>query len=330
MTPEDIQKLLETLTPAIEGITDPTIKVVIHQLLHIITEQQKIIVEQHQKIEELEEKLKTNSKNSSTPPSADGFKREKKKKQKKKAKKRKQGGQPGHIGKAREFLPLEKVDLVEKISPPKECSCGALVIPCGKYKRHQVYSIPPIKPFVTEWQLYSGRCCGCGKTCFPDLPPGVPKGMLGLRPLAMIGTLTGDYRMSKRNVVHLFYDFFDIRVSLGSISNAEKIVSESLKAPVEEAKAFIPQQTVVHGDETSHTEKNKKMWTWAFIGNFVAAFVIRPSRSASVVKEFLGEGFQGILNTDRWSAYTWLAAIFRQVCWAHLIRDFRKIYHARS
>lgn len=122
-----------------------------------------------------------------------------------------------------------------------------------------------------------------------------------------------------------FTIFFGIRISLGTVSNGEKIVSAALAKPVEEAKAFIPKQAVVHGDETSHTEKNKKMWTWAFIGSLVAAFVIRPSRGAVVVKDFLGESFQGILNTDRWSAYTWLATLFRQVCWAHLIRDFRKI-----
>lgn len=208
MKPDDIKKTLETLAPAIDAIADPNVKVIINQLLLIIAGQQQIIEEQKQKIEELEEKLKTNSNNSSTPPSADNFNLEKKKKQKKRGKKRKQGGQPGHIGKTRDLLPLEEVDHIEEIRPPKECSCGALVIPTQNYKRHQVHDIPPIKPFVTEWQLYSGRCCGCEKTCFAELPPGIPRGMLGLRPLAMIGTLTGDYRMSKRNVAHLFYDFF--------------------------------------------------------------------------------------------------------------------------
>lgn len=316
---EDIEQKLEDLNPAIEAITDPSVREIISLLLTIVFEQKKVI-------EDLEEKLKTNSKNSGLPPSSDGLKKEKlKKKQKKGKNKRRQGGQPGHVGKARDLLPLEEVDHIEVVNPPKECLCGGLVIPTPDYRRHQTYDLPLIKPLVTEWQLYSARCCRCGKKHCADLPPGVPKGMLGLRPLAMIGTLTGDYRMSKRNVTFLLEDFFGIRVSLGTVSNAEKIVSHALEQPVEEAKSFIPQQSVVHGDETSHAECAKKMWTWAFIAERVAAFVIRPSRGSQVVKDFLGEAFQGILNTDRWSAYAWLAAIFRQVCWAHLIRDFQKI-----
>jgi hypothetical protein len=77
-----------------------------------------------------------------------------------------------------------------------------------------------------------------------------------------------------------------------------------LEKSVEEAKNFIPKQSVVHGDETSHAEKGQKMWTWVFIAAQVAAFIIRPSRGAQVVKDFLGEAFQGTLNTDRWSAYS--------------------------
>ena len=97
MKQEDIKNMLESLSPAIEAIADPNIKMIISQLLFIISEQQKIIKEQRQTIETLEEKLKTNSKNSSTPPSADGFKKEKNQpaKNKKKGKKRKQGGQMG-------------------------------------------------------------------------------------------------------------------------------------------------------------------------------------------------------------------------------------------
>ncbi|HBG33917.1 MAG TPA: IS66 family transposase [Holosporales bacterium] len=328
MTPTDTKSILEKLGPSLEAIADPNVRLIITQ---IIEAQRQEIALLKQKIEELEEKLKTNSKNSSKPPSSDGFKKEEPKKKKKKGKnKRKQGGQPGHRGVSQDYLPLESVDKIEKISPPKECPCGALVIPTSDYKRHQVHDLPLIKPFVTEWQLYMGTCCGCGKKHMAELPPGVPRGFLGLRPLAMIGTLTGDYRMSKRNVTFLLEDFFGLRVSLGTVSNAEKIVSKALELPVQEAKDFIPQQDVVHGDETSHAECGQKMWTWAFIAARVAAFVIRPSRGSQVAKDFLGETFQGILNTDRWSAYTWLAAIFRQICWAHLLRDFRKISERRG
>lgn len=67
------------------------------------------------------------------------------------------------------------------------------------------------------------------------------------------------------------------------------------------------------------------MWTWVSIASLVAVFIIRASRGADVIKDFLGPAFSGILCTDRWSAYAWMAAILRQLCWSHLIRDFTKI-----
>jgi transposase len=50
--------------------------------------------------------------------------------------------------------------------------------------------------------------------------------------------------------------------------------------------------------------------------------VAHLSRGAKVAQALLGERFCGILVMDRWSAYTWYPTWWRQVCWAHLLRDF--------
>ena len=44
---------------------------------------------------------------------------------------------------------------------------------------------------------------------------------------------------------------------------------------------------------------------------------------AEVAKELLGAAFAGILVSDRWSAYAWVDVARRQLCWAHLLRQFR-------
>jgi transposase len=311
---EEITKVLENLNPEIEAITDSRVKAILNTLITLINEQQK-------EIEELKDKLNINSNNSSSPPSINHFKKAKKKKKGK----RKQGAQPGHKGVYRELLPIEEVDYIEACKPPKRCGCGSRIRLTENYRRHQVHELPKVKATVTEYQLYSGNCFGCGKIHPGKLPIGVPKGMLGPIAMAKIATLTGDYKMSKRNVTFLLEDFYGLDICIGTVSNTEKLVSEALEKPVEEAHRFVPQQKQVNADETSHAERGNKMWTWAFIASLVAVFIIRPSRGAQVVKDFLGTTFHGILNTDRWSAYTWLAVISRQLCWAHLKRDFQKI-----
>jgi transposase len=315
-----ISNVIENLKPAIEAITDNNIKAIIDSLLTIISEQQKTIETQRKEIEELKEKLNTNSGNSSKPPSTNHFKPNKKKKGK-----RNRGGQPGHPGITRNLLPESEVDYIEKHQPPSQCECGGEVKEIFEYSRHQVHDIPPITTVVTEHQLFYGCCEDCGKTHQAELPQHVPTGMLGPYLLALIATLTSDYKMSKRDVTRFLMDFYSLSICIATVKRAEETVSAALEKPVNEAKEYVKEQEIVNADETSHAECGKRMWTWVAIANTVAVFLIVATRSKKAAQELLGAAFKGILGSDRYSSYLWIAAHCRQICWAHLKRDFKKI-----
>lgn len=133
---------------------------------------------------------------------------------------------------------IENVDHVQKCFPPAQCECGGKTIcELDHFKRHQVHELPIMKSVVTEFQIYYGKCDGaCGKTHKGQLPAGISYNMLGPLAMAKVATLTGRYRLSKRNVSALFDDFYGLSISIGTVSNAEKIVSQALTVPVEVAK----------------------------------------------------------------------------------------------
>jgi len=275
------------------------------------------------RVEELEEKLRTDSSNSSKPPSSDppGTK-----KRAKRRRKRKRGGQPGHEGKTRELLPPDEVDEIVPCPTAPLCDCGGAVLPDGEApRRHQQLELPEKLVWVTEYQQESGVCAKCGKTHHGELPEGTPPGLLAPRAMASVGLLSGKYRLSKRQVEEIWSDLFGSPISLGTVSNTEERVSAVLAAPVDEARTHVQQQDVVHADETSHKIAGKKAWMWVAVTSLVAVFLIRPSRATVEAVRLLGEAFAGILVSDRWSAYTWIDAGRRQLCWAHLIRDVVKI-----
>jgi transposase len=114
-----------------------------------------------------------------------------------------------------------------------------------------------------------------------------------------------------------------VPLSLGSIANLEQATSEAIAVPVEEVACTIREQPVVHADETGWYEHSKRAWLWAAITDHLALFLIRASSGSKVAKELLGEAFAGILVSDRWSAYAWVNLARRQLCWAHLLRQFR-------
>jgi transposase len=282
------------------------------------------------RIEALEERVRTNSMNSSKPPSSDMGRGKKKGKRKRSKPGRKAGGQPGHEGKARALLPPEEVDEVKTCYPQRVCDCGHLITVGGLYYRHQVHELPEVKPVITEYRLFEGCCDGCGKSHGAKLPDGVSHCLLGPRAIALVGTLTGAYRLSQRLVQELLRDVCGLKLSLGAVSKTEEVISAALLPVTEAAKAYVRQAPVVHCDETGHKEKGERQWMWVAIAAWVSVFVTSASRSAAVAKALLGEAFAGILVSDRGSAYTWVKAARRQLCWAHLMRDFTKISERRG
>jgi transposase len=118
---------------------------------------------------------------------------------------------------------------------------------------------------------------------------------------------------------------FDAPVSLGTVVNLEHEVSAALAAPHREALAAVQQAAVKHGDETSWKLAGQLCWLWAAATAGVVAFVIHAKRSAAGLTALLGAEIQGILCSDRWGVYNRVPAARRQVCWAHLKRDFQKV-----
>jgi transposase len=226
------------------------------------------------------------------------------------------------------LLPLDKVDNVVQCCPVDKCRCGGQVtLNTEMYRRHQQYEFPIIRPIVTEYQIYSGMCNQCDKKQQGKLPSGVGFSMLGPRATAMTANLSGTYRISKKNIVNMYRDIFDFNLSVGMVCKAEKTVSKALAAPVNQVKYFVRSATAVsvNSDETGFKEKGKRMWAWIAISCLVAVFIIRGGRSKKIAKALLGKNFRGILCSDRYNAYQWIPNEMRQICWAHMERDFRKI-----
>jgi transposase len=138
---------------------------------------------------------------------------------------------------------------------------------------------------------------------------------------AVIAYLTARAHLSKRQIQETLEDLMGVSLSLGAISGVEQTVSQALEAPVEEARAFVQAQPVVHADETGWRQGRKRAWLWTAVTPWVSIFLIHVNRSAEAARALLG-GFLGYLVTDRWNAYNGWKIRRRQICWAHLIRDF--------
>jgi len=116
-----------------------------------------------------------------------------------------------------------------------------------------------------------------------------------------------------------------VELAVGSVSALEQAMSAALEPVVEPARAAVQRAPVANMDETGWRQARKRAWVWTVVTATLTIFHIDPSRGGKVAQALLGAVWAGIVGTDRGTMYTWLPAERRQVCWAHLKRDFQKL-----
>jgi transposase len=272
---------------------------------------------------DLKERLNLNSNNSSKPPSSDLKKRKKKKA---KGTGRKPGGQPGHIGVSRKLIPIERVDKVVACPPPDKCSeCAGPLQSLDEVVRHQVYEIPLPHYEITEYQILQGYCRCCRKIYRGETPAEVGRRGFGIRVHAATALLTSKFKLSKRQALILLKDFYQMPICVGSVSNIEHRVSQSIEPLHGQIKKRIDKSRITHIDETGFKQNNRSGWAWVMANEYLSFLQLERSRGKKVAKKLIGNFINRIIISDRYPAYNFLPEACHQVCWAHLKRDFQKI-----
>jgi len=283
------------------------------------------------RIEELERLIKQNSRNSSKPPSSDfGRNSKPNKPTQKKKRRRKQGAQKGHKANLKQLVPEEQVMKFEHLIP-EQCTCGCCDLEDSPDPplRFQTFDLPPIVPTVTEFVQHYKRCRGCGEVVYTPLANAIKQNVFGPGVLAVVGVMTGMLNTSKRKALEVINEVFHVPMSLGGLSNCEAKISEALADPYDDLKDYVQSQDKAHADESGWRPGNRlKGWLWAMCGASAAFFMIHARRTQEAASELLGH-FSGILHSDRWSGYNIYNHI-RQICWAHLKRDFQAVSEAKG
>ena len=275
------------------------------------------------RLADLEAKLNQNSTNSSKPPSSDPP--HAKPAPPKTASGKRKGGQPGHPKRTRPDLPP---DTILELRPGTCDRCShTLVGDDPEPLRHQVVELPPIRPVVTEYRRHRLPCPNCGRVTCPALPADA-RGGYGPRVQAVCALLSGAYRVGKRGVAQLCRDLFGVPISPAAVCDLQRKSAAALDPVVREAHAHVAGKPA-NVDETGWREGRKRGWLWVAVTASVTVFLVRLSRARAVLTDLIPGGL-GVLTTDRYPAYDHLPMGKRQVCWAHLRRDFQAMIDRRN
>lgn len=284
------------------------------------------------RIEALEERLGLNSQNSSKSPSSDPPNAPPRPK-KKSSSPRKRGGQPGHKGSRRELLPTSEVDEVVHHLPTHCERCRAVLpqetgLSDRPPARHQMTELREAPCTVTEHQSHATCCDKCGHVTRAELPPEC-RSAFGPRLVALVAMLTGVLKTSRRATQEFIEDALNTPISLGAVSSLESEVSASLEEAHEGAREAVSSAPRKNVDETGWKQHGAKRWLWAAATTAIAFYVIHRRRGKEGFLALLKE-IRGIFTSDRWHVYAIVDKKRRQICWAHLKRDFLRMAQKRG
>jgi transposase len=302
----------------------------IRRLAEEVAEQRRQIADAEKQIADLERQLalrKQNSTNSSKPPSSDGLAGEPRERGRREKSRRKAGGQPGHRGAHRPLVDITKVDEIRPVLPEPCQHCGhplpgqieqAQTI--GTPQRHQVSELPPIQARIVEYQCHRVVCPECGESTRAAVPEETA-GHFGPQLTALIAYLTVVCRMPRRVVEALLGQVLGIDISLGSTQKCWEEASQAVAVPCQELEQQLKDEPVLNVDETGWRSNGAKRFLWAFVAARYVVYTVAATRGSEVLTRLLGAVFQGILCSDRFSAYLKYHSGKAQFCWAHLKRN---------
>lgn len=281
------------------------------------------VARQDERIGELERKLNRSSRNSSAPLSFDPLSALSRSKDRSG---RKRGVQDGHGGHGRPLLPAWVVDEVVE-HWPESCHCGHVFsegerVAVGEPARHQVEELPPINVRVSEHRAQRVCCPECGTRTRAALPGEVARSSFGPRLQAAVATLSVRNRVSRDDAVELIEELFGARISSGTVDAILTRTAQALAAPHDDLLGRLRAAQALNMDETGWRTAGKRRALWGMFDSRHAYFAIEPDRHEDHAKELLGDT-EAIVTSDRWWAYAHLPSKRRQLCWAHLRRDFK-------
>ena len=221
----------------------------------------------------------------------------------------------GHQGHGRAAISAQEADAVIPIDTEHLCpDCQVPLVSLDSRDR-TVTEVEPVRVKKVLYQLTRRRCPRFAGRVFRAKAPGVlPKFKLSNSVLAHAAT---EHYLHQVTLGHLVTR---LDINEGTLIEAMHHLARRFQTVPPRLIAEYRQAPVKHADETGWPIDGRNGYAWIFVTRTITIFRLRHTRSASVVREVLGEeALLGALIVDRYSAYNKVLCLI-QYCYAHLLR----------
>jgi transposase len=261
-----------------------------------------------------------NSANSSRPPSTD---RESPRPQSLRQKSgRKPGGQPGHPG---HTLGFSDHPQQIQVHPLLECPCGEDLSkePALDFERRQVLDLPALQLACTEHRAEIKECPCCHQTATAPFPEEVKAPVqYGKNFRCLLAYLYDAQLGASRRIRQMCEEMFGAPVSEGTLQSARQEQYEALQPFEERLQQILPEEPVLHVDETSLPINRSKHWLHVTCTPLLTFFSLQLLRGKEAIQAIgIIPRFTGWLMHDFLSSYLGFENCLHTFCKSHLMRE---------
>lgn len=326
LTPDAILAIYERGPAAVIALVLELQTAVTAQAVQLAAQHAQLAAQQEQlttlstRVKDLEDRLATDSHNSSKPPSTDRTPPQPKSLRQRSGKK--PGGQPGHPGTTLEMV--DSPDQVVTHLPPQCQACGTTLDdqPVLRYARRQVADLPPLTLEVVEHRAACKQCPCCHHPTTAPFPADVPQPTQYGPRLKAVGVYLRHYQLLPYGrAAELLADLFGCSLGEGTLYAALHTCHAGLAPTEAQIKAALQAAAVAHFDETGLDVAGKRQWLHVASTATLTHYAVHAKRGTGATNEIdILPKFRGTAVHDAWSAY-WTYGCGHSLCNAHHLRE---------
>lgn len=277
-------------------------------------------------VKALEDQLSQNSRNSSRPPSSDGYAKPQPKSQRQSSG-RKPGGQKGHPGHTLQKVEAPDHTVVHRAEQCEKCQQSLKGKKAVSHESRQVFDLPPMKLEVTEHQA-EVKHCDCGHFTTAPFPEGVTQPAQYGPGVKSLEVYLSQYQLLPyERIQELFADLFGHSPSQGTLVKINESCSDGLESVENSIKEALVNADRAHFDETGFRIEGKRQWLHVASTETLTRYEPHAKRGTKAMESMgILPRFQGRAIHDPWDSYFHYDHCDHALCNDHHLRELTFIH----
>ena len=306
---------------------EAAVRALFHEAATQVAELAQQLAKQGEVLQEVQTRLTKTSRNSSKPPSSDGYGKVKRTESLRKSGDKPNGGQPGHDGQT--LMASEHPDrtLTHAVPSCAHCQASLQGVEGVGYEERQGFDMPATRIEVTAHRAQIKVCPACGRANKGPFPAAVTHAVpYGPTVHTWASYFTNQHHIPVERTTEIFADLVQHRVSEATVLKASEPLDRCIEPSTEAVKEMLRKAEVLHVDESGLRVTGKLHWLHVACTERLTSYEVHAKRGQEAMDDagILG-AFRGTAVHDHWKPYLKYDECNHALCHAHHLRELRFI-----